>query len=40
MQSEEVNARWQKGMVQYFEELPGGRADTSIVPLEQVFFLA
>lgn len=40
MQSEEINGRWQKGMVQYFEELPGGRADTSIVPLEEVFRLA
>ena len=40
MQCEEVNARWQKSMVPYFEALPGGRADTSIVPLEQVFFLA
>ena len=40
MQSEEVNARWQKGMVQFFEELPGGRADTSIVPLAEVFHLS
>jgi L-rhamnose mutarotase len=40
MQSEEVNARWQKGMVQFFEELPGGRADTSIAPLAEVFHLS
>jgi L-rhamnose mutarotase len=39
MQSEEVNARWQKSMVDYFVSLPGGRADTSIVPLEEVFRL-
>ena len=39
MQGEEVNARWQKSMVDYFVELPGGRADTSIVPLEEVFRL-
>jgi L-rhamnose mutarotase len=40
MQNEEVNARWQRTMVDYFEELPGGRADTSIVPLAEVFHLA
>ena len=40
MQGEEVNARWQKGMVQFFEELPGGRADTSIAPLAEVFHLS
>ena len=39
MQGEEVNARWQKSMVDYFVELPGGRADTSIMPLEEVFRL-
>jgi len=39
MQGEEVNARWQKSMVDYFVELPGGRADTSILPLEEVFRL-
>ena len=39
MQDEEVNARWQRGMVQYFETLPGGSADTSIVPLREVFHL-
>ncbi|MBI1303202.1 MAG: L-rhamnose mutarotase [Phycisphaera sp.] len=40
MQSEEVNARWQSAMVGYFETLPGARADTSIVPLAEVFHLA
>ncbi|NBQ13451.1 MAG: L-rhamnose mutarotase [Proteobacteria bacterium] len=39
MQAEEVNARWQRTMVKYFEELPGGRADTSMVPLREVFHL-
>ena len=39
MQAEEVNARWQASMVQFFEELPGGRADTSIAPLAEVFHL-
>ncbi len=40
MQAEDVNARWQRSMVDYFEALPGGRADTSIVPLAEVFHLA
>lgn len=39
MQSEEVNARWQKTMVPYFESLTGKSADTSILPLEEVFHL-
>jgi L-rhamnose mutarotase len=39
MQAEEVNARWQGTMVRFFESLPGARADTSIVPLQEVFHL-
>ena len=40
MQGEEVNARWQASMVQFFEALHGGRADTSIVSLAEVFHLS
>jgi L-rhamnose mutarotase len=39
MQSEEVNARWQKAMAEYFEPLKTGAADTSLQVLEQVFYL-
>ncbi|MFO0828615.1 MAG: L-rhamnose mutarotase [Phycisphaerales bacterium] len=40
MQGEEVNARWQREMAPFFESLPGGAADTSMKPLEEVFHLA
>ncbi|MBL9121697.1 MAG: L-rhamnose mutarotase [Phycisphaerae bacterium] len=39
MQAEEVNARWQREMAQYFEGLESGAADTSLRPLELVFHL-
>ena len=40
MQDEAVNARWQEAMAGYFESLGGGRADESMMPLEEVFHLA
>jgi L-rhamnose mutarotase len=40
MQNEDVNARWQKAMADYFEPLKTGAADTSLHVLEQVFYLA
>jgi len=39
MQDEEVNGRWQREMAAFFENLPGGAADTSMAPLEEVFHL-
>jgi L-rhamnose mutarotase len=39
MAGEEVNARWQEFMAPYFEVLQGGRADESMVELEEVFHL-
>ena len=39
MQSEEVNARWQREMAPFFESLSGSAADTSMLPLEEVFHL-
>ncbi len=39
MQSEEVNARWQREMAGFFESLASGAADTSIERLEEVFHL-
>jgi L-rhamnose mutarotase len=39
MQSEEVNARWQATMKPFFETLKSGAADTSLITLEQVFYL-
>jgi L-rhamnose mutarotase len=39
MQNEEVNARWQKAMAELFEPLKTGAADTSLITLEQVFYL-
>ena len=39
MQDEEVNARWQTEMKDFFVELEGGAADTSLEILEQVFYL-
>jgi L-rhamnose mutarotase len=39
MQGEEVNARWQATMKPFFEALASGAADTSLLTLEQVFYL-
>jgi L-rhamnose mutarotase len=39
MQGEDINARWQAAMAHLFEPLATGAADTSLVTLEQVFFL-
>lgn len=39
MQDEEVNARWQEAMKDYFVSLKSGSADTSLEMLEQVFYL-
>jgi L-rhamnose mutarotase len=39
MQTEDVNARWQAAMTEFFEPLTTGAADTSLVTLEQVFYL-
>lgn len=40
MQYEEVNQRWQVQVKHLFEELPSANPDTSMKPLEQVFYLA
>ena len=39
MQDKEVNARWQKMMAPFFEDLGDKKADTSMAPLEEVFHL-
>lgn len=39
MAATEVNARWQAEMGRYFTGLGGGRPDTGLVLLEQVFHL-
>src|ERR1035437_4949323 len=39
MEAEEVNARWQAEMGEFFEALDGQRPDEAMRPLEQVFFL-
>jgi L-rhamnose mutarotase len=39
MQTEEVNRRWQTAMKDFFVPLTTGAADTSMQPLEQVFYL-
>jgi L-rhamnose mutarotase len=39
MEATEVNARWQAQMAPFFVELPGGRPDTSMTVLEEVFNL-
>ena len=39
MSHENVNARWQKLMAPYFEDLGGAHADESMVELEEVFHL-
>jgi L-rhamnose mutarotase len=40
MQQEEINARWQATMAPFFQSLKSGAADTSLLTLEQVFYLA
>lgn len=40
MQTEPINAKWQATMKDFFVELKGAAADTSMQPLEQVFYLA
>lgn len=40
MQREPINAKWQLRMRDYFEELSGHAADTSMRPLSEVFHLA
>jgi L-rhamnose mutarotase len=39
MQKEDVNARWQAAMKDFFTTLGTGAADTSLVVLEEVFHL-
>ncbi len=40
MQDEDVNARWQARVAHLFETLDTDAADTSMKPLERVFYLA
>jgi L-rhamnose mutarotase len=40
MDRTEVNARWQKEMAGFFEELDGGAPDAAMVPLSEVFHLS
>ncbi len=39
MAEREVNARWQREMAPFFEELEGRRPDEGMRPLEEVFHL-
>ena len=39
MQDEDVNARWQAAMLDFFEPLPEGAADKAMTPLAEVFHL-
>lgn len=39
MAAREVNARWQREMAPFFEELEGRRPDEGMRPLEEVFHL-
>jgi L-rhamnose mutarotase len=39
MQNEPINATWQAQMKPFFEALDGAAPDTSMVALEQVFYL-
>ncbi len=39
MAAEEINARWQKDMAPYFENLGGGHPDEGMIELEEVFHL-
>ena len=40
MAAREVNARWQREMGPFFEDLEGRRPDQGMAPLEEVFHLA
>ncbi|MFG3155132.1 L-rhamnose mutarotase [Streptomyces sp. NPDC048219] len=40
MDATEVNARWQAGMAEFFEELDGQAPDAAMRPLTEVFHLA
>jgi L-rhamnose mutarotase len=40
MQTEEVNARWQAEMADFFVQLDQGAADTSLLTVTEVFHLA
>lgn len=39
MAATEVNRRWQSEMAEFFEGVPGRRADEQMVPLEEIFHL-
>lgn len=39
MQDYEVNARWQREMAPFFENLDGSKADEAMAPLTEVFHL-
>jgi L-rhamnose mutarotase len=39
MQASAVNARWQAQMAEFFVDLPGGRPDTGMTVLDEVFNL-
>jgi L-rhamnose mutarotase len=39
MDATEVNRRWQAEMVPFFEGLDGGRPDTAMAPLQEIFHL-
>lgn len=40
LDADEVNQRWQKMMMPYWEPVPGKRDDESVVMMEQVFYMA
>src|SRR5437899_3321479 len=40
MAQRDVNARWQAGMAEFFEELDGRRPDEGMQRLEEIFHLA
>ncbi len=40
MAARDVNALWQAGMAQFFEELDGRRPDEGMLRLEEIFHLA
>ena len=39
MAAREINARWQRDMAPFFEDLDGRAADDAMAPLEEVFHL-
>jgi L-rhamnose mutarotase len=39
MEARDVNARWQAGMADFFEELDGRRPDQGMTRLEEIFHL-